>query len=120
MSTTETNRQHLMGLIEGLTTGKLLEAFDRYYADDVVMSENGATDPNRVGKAANRAYEQFFVENSEWFGVRVGPVLADGDTTAYEMWMDLAFQGQRMQRTQWAVQTWKDGRIVRETFHYQA
>lgn len=119
MNVTETNRKNLLALIEGLTSGRLLEVFDRFYADDVVMSENGEADPNRVGKEKNRAYEKFFVENSEWFGARIGPVIADGDTTAYEMWMDLAFQGQRMQRTQWAVQTWKDGRIVREVFYYK-
>lgn len=120
MSVTDTHRANLLALIEGITSGQLLEVFDRFYDDDVVMSENGEEDPNRVGKEKNRAYEQYFVENSEWFGARVGPVLADGEHTAYEMWMDLAFQGQRMQRTQFAVQTWKDGKIVREVFYYKA
>ncbi len=113
------NKARLLDLIEGITTGRLLEAFDQHYADDVVMSENGEEDPNRVGKAKNRAYEEYFVANSEWFGARIGPVLGDGDHTAYEMWMDLAFQGHRMQRTQWAVQTWRDGQIVREVFYYK-
>ena len=115
-----TNRSNLTALIEGITTGHAMEVFERFYSDDVVMSENGADDPARVGKAANRGYEQFFVDNSEWFGVRVHSVIADGDTTAYGMWMDLAFQGQRMQRNQMAVQDWKDGKIVKETFYYGA
>lgn len=113
------NKARIQDLIEGLTSGRLLEVFDRYYADDVVMSENGEDDANRYGKAKNRAYEEYFVANSEWFGARIGPVLADGEHTAYEMWMDLAFQGQRFQRTQWAVQTWRDGKIVREVFYYK-
>lgn len=119
MSENEKNRAAIYDLIEGITSGRLLESFDRHYGDDVVMRENGADDPGRVGKAKNRAYEEYFVANSEWFGVKVGPVIADGDRTAYQMWMDLAFQGQRMQRTQWAVQTWKDGKIVEESFWYQ-
>jgi hypothetical protein len=114
------NKKNLLALIEGLTSGRLMEVFDRYYHNDVVMSENGEDDPKRHGKAANRAYEQFFAENAKWFGARVGPVLGDGEHTAYEMWMDLEFMGNRMQRTQFAVQTWKDGQIIQETFYYKA
>lgn len=117
---TESNRTNLLDVIEHITTGRLMDGFDRYYHDDVVMSENGADDPARHGKAANRAYEQYFVDNATFHSASVGPVIADGPHTAYEMTMDLTFQGQRMQRTQWAVQEWKDGRIHRETFFYGA
>lgn len=120
MSNTETHRAHLIALIEGITSGRLMEVFERYYADDVVMSENGAEDPARVGKDNNRAYEQYFVDHAEWHGVSVGPVIADGDVTAYQMWMDMTFHGVRSQRDQLAVQTWKDGQIVKETFYYGA
>ena len=120
MSLTETHRTHINDIIAQISTGKLMDAFEKYYADDVVMSENGAEDPARVGKEANRGYEQYFVDHSEWFGIRVDAVLADGNTTAYQMWMDFAMDGQRMQRTQFAVQEWRDGKIVKETFHYGA
>ena len=115
-------RANLTELLDGLATGRLLEVFDKHYGDNVVMSENGAEDPARIGKAANRAYEAYFVANSEWFGARVGNISVDtvNNTSAYEMWMDLAFQGNRMQRTQTAFQTWKDGKIVKETFYYKA
>lgn len=114
------NRAALTDLIDGICTGRLLEVFDRYYADDVVMQENAVDDPQRHGKAANRAYEQYFVENATFYGVKVGAVMVDGDHSAYEMWMDLEMGGQRMQRTQVAVQTWKDGQIVKEVFYYAA
>lgn len=120
MSTTETNKTNVQALIEGITTGRLLEAFERFYADDVVMSENGVHDEARVGKTKNRAYEEAFVGNSTWHGVKIGPVIADGDTTAYEMWMDATVFGNRVTRTQWAVQQWRDGKIVKETFFYAA
>ena len=41
--------------------GKLLEAFERYYHDDVEMQENDL--PPVVSKAANRAREQEFLDN---------------------------------------------------------
>jgi hypothetical protein len=118
MSTTETNRKNLLALIEGITTGRLMECFERYYADDVVMCENGVADANRIGKAANRGYEQYFVDNAQWFGVKVGPVIVDGDHSSYLMWMDFSFQGHRMVREQLALQEWKNGQIVKETFYY--
>jgi ketosteroid isomerase-like protein len=46
-------------LIAKVVGGKALEAFDRYYADDVTMQEN--EQPPRVGKAACRAFEEDFL-----------------------------------------------------------
>ncbi|TVQ94209.1 MAG: hypothetical protein EA397_02585 [Deltaproteobacteria bacterium] len=114
------NKERVLDLIDGITSGKLLEKFEQYYAENVVMSENKDPEQTREGKVANREYETWFVNNSTWHGVEVGPVLADGDHTAYEMTMDATVGGQRIQRTQWAVQQWKDGQIVRETFYYNA
>ena len=47
-------RKDVQGVIDGILTGKILDTFDKYYADKVVMSENGADE--RVGKATNRQY----------------------------------------------------------------
>ena len=116
---TARNRTNVLDLIEGITTGQLMAKFDEHYCETCVMSENGVDDPNRHGKAANRQYEQYFVDNAEFHGVKVGNVLADGNTTAYEMSMDFTFGGQRIQRNQLAVQTWNDaGKITREVFYY--
>jgi hypothetical protein len=120
MSTSETNRANLMELLNGLSTGRLMEVFDKFYADDIVMSENGSDDPSRHGKEKNRAYEAYFAAHAEWHGARLGPVLADGDHTAYGMWMDFTLNGQRITRDQWSVQTWRDGQIVHEAFYYKA
>ncbi|MCA9494262.1 MAG: nuclear transport factor 2 family protein [Myxococcales bacterium] len=120
MSTTETNRRHLVELLEGLSTGRLMEVFEKFYADDVVMMENGEPDPARVGKAGNRTYEQYFADKAEWHGAKMGPVIVDGDHSAYEMWMDFTIDGQRVVRSQVAMQWWKDGQIVKEIFYYKA
>jgi hypothetical protein len=120
MNNTERNRRNLMELLEALGNGTLLAAFDKLYADDVVMMENNEPDPNRVNKAQNRAYEEYFVNNAKWHGAKMGPVMVDGDHSAYEMWMDFEMNGQRMTRTQVAVQTWNaDGKICKEVFYYK-
>ena len=52
-------------VIDGILAGKILETFDAYYANDVVMSENRTEE--RVGKALNREYEIKFLENIHEF-----------------------------------------------------
>ena len=52
-------KQHVQAVIDGILKGKVLETFDTYYADDVVMSENRKDE--RVGKGANREYELKFL-----------------------------------------------------------
>lgn len=113
------NRAKLQDLIQGLLTGRLMEVFEAYYGDDVVMSENADPAETRTGKEANRGYEAYFAANAEWHDARVGPVIVDGDHSAYEMYMDFTFHGQRIRRTQVAVQEWRDGKIVKETFYYK-
>lgn len=112
-------RANLDDLINGLLTGRLLEVFDKYYHDDVVMSENAEQDPNRVGKAANRGYEAYFASNATWHDAKVGAIAVDGNTSMYEMFCDFTINGTRMTHWQACIQEWKDGKIIRETFYYK-
>jgi ketosteroid isomerase-like protein len=110
-------RENVQAVIDGIQRGEILKTFDRFYADDVVMSENGV-DP-REGKAANRVYEEAFVEGVTFHGAAVGEVLVDGDRSAVEWTFDLTPNGgERVQQHQVAIQTWRDGKIVRETFYH--
>ena len=111
-------KNHVQAVIDGIVTGKVLETFDAYYADDVVMSENKTDE--RVGKAANREYEIQFLNNvQEFHGAQVGRVIVDGDHAAVEWSFDITFKdGNRVEMQQVAVQTWKDGKIVREDFYH--
>ena len=115
-------RKNLTHHLELMGQGKMLEGFELYYHNDVVMSENGVEDPTRIGKESNRNYETYFANNATWHGARVGQIIVDQEhnSSSYEMWMDFTFGGQRMTRTQSAVQTWKDGQIAKETFYYSA
>ena len=110
-------RSDVQCVIDGILKGEILETFDRYYADDVVMSENGADE--RAGKAANRAYEEAFVNGVTFHGAEVGAVLVDGDRSAVEWTFDLTPNGaERVKQRQVAIQVWRNGQIVRETFYH--
>ncbi len=106
-------------LNQKILTGKALEAFDKYYADDVVMQEN--TDAPFIGKALNRQREvEFFDSIAEWHGGSVAETAVNGDTTFGVWTLDLTFKnGYRYKNTQVAVRKWKDGKIVSERFFYQ-
>ena len=80
-------RENVRAVIDGILKGDILGTFDRWYADDVVMSENGADE--RVGKAACRAYEEAFVSGVEFHGAELGSVLVDEEQAAIEWSFDL-------------------------------
>jgi hypothetical protein len=98
--------------------GRILEAFDQYYADDVLMQENTA-EPT-TGKATNRKREEEFVGSiAEVHGSRLLGSAVNGDTAYSEWEMDLTFKnGYRAVLTQVASRRWKDGKVVWERFYY--
>ncbi|MBI2689272.1 MAG: nuclear transport factor 2 family protein [Acidobacteria bacterium] len=101
-----------------ILSGDIMGAFDKYYADDIVMQEN-SSDPT-VGKAANRERELQFVNSiTEFHGAAVVSSAVNGDTSFGEWEMDVTFQGgQRYKLAQASVRTWENGQIVRERFYY--
>lgn len=105
-------------LNEKVLSGKAMEAFEQYYADDVVMQEN--SEPPFVGKDVNRQREiEFFSSIAEWHGGKLEASAIDGDTSFGQWWMDVSFKnGVRYTNTQVAVRKWKDGKVVHERFFY--
>lgn len=105
-------------LNEAILNGKGLEAFESHYAEDVVMQENDA--PPTIGKSANRIREQEFFEAITDF--RGAEVLAtgSGENVTFSHWsFDFTHRDWGVRKYQQvAVRTWKDGKIVREVFHY--
>ena len=98
--------------------GQILEAFERFYGDDVVMQEN-SQEPT-VGKAANRAREEQFVGSvAELHEVKIEATGASSDTT-FSVWLiDATYKGgPRVRQEQVAVRTWKDGKVVSERFFH--
>ena len=110
-------RANVHAVVDGVSAGKILETFDRWYADDVVMSENGVSDTR--GKAANRARQLEFVSGAEIHSARAGEILIDGDHAAIEWTLEFTPRGgARTTLTQIALQTWRNGKIAREVFYH--
>lgn len=100
--------------------GRILDAFERFYADDVVMQENAATPV--AGKAANRERERQFVESIEQFhqAALLGAA-AEGDRSYSEWILDVALKGGlRVKLEQVAVRQWRNGQVTHERFYYNA
>ena len=115
MSDLKTNVEQLNNMI---LDGKILDAFEKFYADDVVMQDNNY--PARTGKEENRKYEEAFVNGlTEFRGAKVLNTVISDDIAATEWWMDFTHKdyGARNYK-QLAVQRWKDGKIVEEKFYY--
>lgn len=98
--------------------GRILDAFEQFYAEDVVMQENSATPV--LGKAANRERERQFVESIEQFhhAALLGSA-TEGDRSYSEWVMDVTFKGGvRVKLEQVAARQWRDGQIIAERFYY--
>ena len=100
---------------------KMMEAFEKYYADNVTVIEM----PNnevREGKAAQRAaIENWQGMVKEMHGGGVDSICANEEaaTTTVESWVDLTFKdGNRMKMQEVAVQRWEGDQIVKEQFYY--
>jgi len=111
-------RTNVDQLNQMILEGKILEAFDKFYADDVVMQDNDY--PARAGKEINRQFEETFVNGlTEFRGAKVVNSIISDDVVAVEWWFDYTHKdfGTR-NYTQLAVQRWKNGKIVEEKFYY--
>lgn len=98
--------------------GKALEAFDKYYHEEVVMQENEA-EPT-VGKAANRQREeQFFSSITEFRGAQPLDIAVGEGITMVRWHYDYTHKDWGVRNyTQVSVQEWKEGKIVKEQFFY--
>src|SRR5207248_9444342 len=96
---------------------KVLEAFDRFYADDVVMQENSG-EPCR-GKAANRQRTLEWAETvSQFHAARLIGSAVSGDRAYSEWEYDVTYKnGTRHQMDEIAVRVWRDGKVVSERFY---
>jgi hypothetical protein len=110
--------QKLQDLNNLVLSGKLIEAFEKYYDDNVSMQEN-AGDPV-VGKKANYERELVFLNNITEFRNAAVLDLAVGDNVSYVTWQfDYTHKEWGVRNyTQVSVQRWKDGKIVHEQFFY--
>ncbi len=115
-----TYKEKALDIYNMLGQGQLLDAFDKYYAENVVMTEPRGT---REGKAVCREYEVQFLNSIEAFhNLEVTAIGSNEEqrTSFVECVMDVTFKGgQRAKMEQVAVQQWEGDQIVRERFYYE-
>lgn len=108
----------LKALNDLVLQGKVMDAFETFYHDDVVMQENNL--PPTVSKEANRQRELAFLDNiTEFRGAEVKTLGIAGDLS-YVVWQyDYTHKEWGVRNySQVSVQQWKDGKIIKEVFIY--
>ena len=104
----------LIGLVEN---GQMLEAMNRYYAEDVAMQEN--VSPPTVGFAENYAREEAFYGSLAALKFNLVSVVVEGDRAAINWVFDYTTaDGTQYRMDEIAIQTWRDGKIVHERYIY--
>jgi hypothetical protein len=100
--------------------GKAMDAFEKYYGEDVVMQEN--ENPVTVGFEANRSRElDFFAKVTEFRGAEVKAVAYGEDVIISEWFVDYTHsEWGKVTHDQVSVQRWKDGKVIHERFYYAA
>jgi molybdenum-dependent DNA-binding transcriptional regulator ModE len=114
-----TYKEKAQDIYSMMASGQLMDAFEKYYAENIVMTEPRGT---REGKSTCREYEKNFLASIEDFhGLDVKSVTSDEDngvTTVVSV-MDVTLKGMgRVQMEQAAVQEWDGDQIKKETFYY--
>ena len=113
-------KKELYDLNQMLLDGKLLEAFDKYCHDDVLMQENN--EPPRIGKAENYAFEKAFVDAiATWNDIQIKAVTMNEEEgiSMIVFFFDVTYKdGTRYAREQVTLQRWQDGKVMEERFYY--
>jgi hypothetical protein len=98
--------------------GKLMDAFDKYYHDEIEMQENN--NPGVKGKDFHRKRELEFLSNvTDFRSASVEGLAVNGDTSFVIWSYDYTHKEWGVRKyTQVSVQHWKDGKIIKEQFFY--
>ena len=113
-----TIERNIHELNEMVLNGRSMEAFEKFYHEDVEMQENN-NEPVR-GKQANRQRElEFYGAITEFKEAAVEGVAVNGNLS-FVIWRYHYTHKEwgTKNYTQVSVQHWKDGQIIREQFFY--
>ncbi|MEH0157456.1 SnoaL-like domain-containing protein [Limibacter armeniacum] len=107
-------------LYQMMEEGKLMEAFERFYDDEVVIMEADGT--TRNGKNEQReAIQEWQNMVKEFHGGGAHDITSNEEkgVTMVESWTDVTFKnGGRMKMEEVAIQHWRGDKIIRERFYY--
>jgi hypothetical protein len=103
-----------------LLQGKAMEAFEKYYHEEVLMQEN--ENPPTLGKEANRKREEaFYASITHFRGAKPLKVAVGEGVTMVQWHYDYTHKDWGVRNyIQVSVQEWKDGKIVKEQFFYSS
>ena len=102
-----------------LEQGKAMEAFEKYYAEEVTMQEN-ETEP-RVGKNLNReiCFGEAAVKKFSDLKLTVLSTAYGDNISIQEVLFDYTSEsGQKVHYPEVAVRHWKNGQVINEKFYY--
>ena len=109
--------QHLCQLVG---EGKMLDAIEQYYADNVTVVE-GSGETFHGKETQLKRVAEWNNGIQEMHGAGFSAVTANEETghVILEEWFDVTFKdGDRYKMEEVAVQKWEDGKIVHERFYY--
>lgn len=110
--------EHDQQLNRMIVEGKSVEAFEKFYDENVVAQEND--DAERYGRAPWIAARQAMEKNLKKFNAKCIAHAANGDVSFSEWEFDMEIEGMGpMKMIQVAVRRWQNGRIVRERFYHK-
>jgi hypothetical protein len=102
-----------------LEEGKLPEAKEKYYHDEVIVIQ--ADGKIRKGKEENLAYDKDFIKNiQEIYGGKIIAITSDEkrQISMVEFWINLKQKdGTKRMIAEVAVQQWEDDKIIEERFY---
>jgi len=113
-----TLQDRLEDLFAYIRQGRILDAINEFYAEDVVMQEN--SQPPTVGREANLEREKQFLSTvKEWQRFEVTAKGVGDDVTFYETVMDwVTTEGTPVHVGQVVVAKWQDGKIIQERYYH--
>ncbi len=116
--TTITLQDRLEDLFSYIRNGRIVDAIQEFYTEDVIMQENSL--PPTVGREANLEREKQFLSTvKEWKGFEVTAKGFGKDVTLYETVMDwVTTDGTPVHVEQVVVAKWQNGKITHERFYH--
>lgn len=119
-STTTSIQERLEELLSYIREGRILDAINEFYAEDVAMQENNFIPT--VGRQANYVREKQFLDSvKEWKNFEVTATGAGDNVTFYETVMDwVTTDDTPVHVEQVVVAKWQDGKIIHERFYHQS
>ena len=110
-------REQVLKLTELVRTGKAVEAYHTFYAPDVLMQENSEPPRQSLQASIDRQTQATAGVTVNEFAPRT--IVVEGDHAAIEWVIDITTpDGGHIHIEELALQTWKNGKIVKERFYY--